>query len=188
MFLDNKYPSKILAKALQNFDSNLNSGMGSILPAPSNNRSYISLVLPYIPKISESLARKWKRHANNFNLDLDTRVVFKPIKKLRSFFPLCPPNTDGRCVYRATYIICKKSYVGETGLDLSTRIATHKRSKSSALSCHCATTGHSFDRLEWETLCTEADNNRRKIAESIFIRDSTPVLNNTKGTVPYVFV
>ncbi len=188
VFLDNKYPPKVLAKALQKFDDTPKGETSVNPPISSNGGKPISLVLPYIPKISESLARRWKHHATNFNLGVDTRVVFKPIKKLRSFFPLCPPNPDGRCVYRATCPSCNKAYVGETGLDLSTRISTHKKSSASALSDHCASHGHSFDRLEWQNLCNEGDNNRRKIAEGILIRDSEPILNNTRGTMPYVFV
>ncbi len=153
-------------------------------PKPKKEGS-IPLVPPYVKGVSEKIARAWKTTAREHGLKQDTTVGYQAMSKLKSLLVKpYSPDPPGQCIYSAVCKKCGESYLGETGLSLSTRLTHHSRDKNSAVKRHqCG-----FDSFEWKMIARSHNTNERKIYESILIRESQPVLNRNLGVDPYVFV
>ncbi len=190
-FIDNGYPLKSLNIVNSKFEQKCNRPLGNQVPdnrmTTNTTAPVVSLVLPFVPGLSERIAAKWKFICKQNNLPLNTRVIYKPPKKLKNFFPYYNNPHVGRRVYKATCTICKKTYVGETGLDLDSRIRSHQLSQSSSIVQHCNQENHPFDQVVFDMLSYSCNANLRKIQESIFIRKLSPELNNSQGVFPFVF-
>ena len=81
---------------------------------------------------------------------------------------------------------CDRTYIGESGRQLMTRINEHKKSVSSgtyssALSEHSKKTGHAIDWNSVKIIDREGADFKRKIKESISIRRHHPKLNRDGG-------
>ena len=90
----------------------------------------------------------FKPHLRKF----DTNLVFRHSNKLKSqLINNKPPSTRQSGVYKIDCDSCHKSYIGETGYDLSIRIKEHtddlglgKKAESGIVN-HNKETGHSFN-------------------------------------------
>ncbi len=95
----------------------------------------MTLSIPYIPGVSEHIAKAWKKCAKMLDNPTSVVTVFKPQSKLRSLVcNLYEKEPEGRGVYKAvcgteTYLA---PYIGHTGKFLTTRFGWHKRNKDSA--------------------------------------------------------
>ena len=78
---------------------------------------------------------------------------------------------------------CPKTYVGETARTFETRLKEHTRSRGAltAIGEHLSETGHSTSMDNTKILAREAQFWRRKIHESIKIKELKPALNRDTG-------
>ncbi len=183
IFLDNVCPKDRLSHVIHRFENPKPQVPGAEAPGKKRENA-IALSLPFVPGVTDKISREWKRISRHYGIDLDTTVVQRPIGKLKT--SLCRPyekDPAGQGVYRATCLKCQKSYIGETGLRLETRVISHKRCQKSALSSHV----HGIESFDFQFLQRVHNTNRRKIYESFTISDSEPDLNRNSGVERYVF-
>ncbi len=168
VFCELGYPLLILNNTVAKFESMEPKNDVAHAPPTGANFKHTVLVLPYIPGISDAIARSWRRCAKTLRTPIETTVAFQPVRKLRSYVcNLYEKEEQGRGVYRASCGHCNSFYVGETSLFLQSRITTHKYQKEKgAIWQHADTTGHTFGDFDWEIIFKEPDLHKRKIAEA----------------------
>ena len=140
------------------------------------------MVLPYVAGLSEKLNRVYKKH--------NITLCSKPGYTLRQALvapkdPVEPPDKCG-VVYSIECSNCPKTYIGETGRPLKTRLKEHQKSAKvgdlkSALSQHQLETGHRVNFEEVKVIQQVAFLKNRKVAEAIHIRTQKPALNRDQG-------
>ena len=172
VFQELGYPLKRLLHQVRNIES-------PVSKERTGKSDYTNLSLPYVPGLTEKNARTIKNALQLHGVqDLDYTITHRPISKLRSLlvhpYPKDPP---GQCVYEAKCNLCEKTYIGETGLLLSSRIKSHKSQSNSALKLH----EHSDFKFTMVSRCHNMS--RRKITEALAIRDQNPDLNRKDGTI-----
>ena len=152
-----------------------------------------TLVLPYIPQLSEKLTLTCKH--------LPVRIVFSSKHTLRSSLsrvkpPICPEERVG--VIYSIPCSCGKVYIGETGRTLHARMLEHKRAVKhgdprNAISVHANSTGHPIDWPKSIILAHEKNWQRRKIREAMTIKRTPNTINTDPGVhinttwIPFIF-
>ena len=152
---------------------------------PPSAPSPISVFLPYVKGVSESIQRALH--------PLGISVRLCPPRTLRHLLVNPKDRVDSRerpgVVYRIPCASCSYCYIGETGRTLSCRLKEHKyavRSRditSSALAEHWLNTGHSFawDDAHVVELCQAW--HRRRSLEAWHIRSHPHTLNRDHGAL-----
>jgi hypothetical protein len=125
-----------------------------------------TLALPYVPRLSEKISKIAKK--------VNVRTVFSAKDILRARLVKLKPDSD-RPKTDVIYKIpceCGKSYIGETGRTLETRLNEHKRTVSkgdpntSKLMEHISNTGHRILWDEAEVIGQEHHWKGRKVQEA----------------------
>ncbi len=132
---------------------------------PENAPSTIWRSLPYIQGISESAARR----LNPYNV----KNAQKPHSALRSNLvhvkdPV-PTLQRRKFIYQIPCSGCDKTYTGQTGHLLGTRLKEHRGSvrwhdTNSCLALHCMNTGHTFN---WQDTRILGSANSQRVREAI---------------------
>ena len=125
------------------------------------------IVVPYAPCLET-----FKPHLRKF----DTNLVFRHSNKLKSqLINNKPPSTRQSGVYKIDCESCNKSYIGETGRGLSTRVKKHtndlrlgKKAESGIVN-HNKETGHSFDFGNARIIFPCKNKKKMQIVESSLI-------------------
>ena len=90
-------------------------------------------------------------------------------------------SNKSNCVYKVNCQCCDASYIGETGRNVSVRMAEHANSTApqikSEVARHIFETGHNFNLDEPEILCFEPNMFKRRILEALYIQEHSPSLN-----------
>jgi hypothetical protein len=119
------------------------------------------------------------------------RTIFAPPNNLRKFLsvvkdPISPRSHKG--VYQILYT-CGKTYIGETGRTINTRIKehkadiTHRRVKKSALAEHAHKTKHHI-MIEDANVLARVDHwSKRRIREATEISENPNCLNRDDGLI-----
>ena len=150
-------------------------------PVESNTDTIKSFAfkLPYIRGVSEQLACIYKQHGVN--------TFFKPINTLREIL-VHPKDKTPNCrkcgvIYSVKCEECSKQYIGETARTLETRLKEHNRKVGNltAIGEHLVETGHKIDKDKVTIIGREDKFWRRKIHESVKIREHKPPLNRDFG-------
>ena len=85
------------------------------------------------------------------------------------------------CVYKLNCVSCEASYIGETGRNISFRMAEHGMSSApqinSEVARHTFETGHNFNLSDPKILCFETNIMKRKVLEALYIQEHSPSLN-----------
>ena len=157
-----------------------------------------SVVLPYINKLSEQLASVFKRY--------NVGTAMKPIKNIRSIIvhpkdKIEKENKTG-VVYQIPCTNCEKTYIGETGRDLKTRMSEHMKDvnqhekrqytraarreseteiNKSAITDHVNKYNHTINWQETKILAREQDRTKRWIREAIEIKRQGNTMNRDAG-------
>ena len=157
-------------------------------PSQKKEKYQGQVTIPYVKGTSERLRRTLKQHKIG--------TSFKPINKISQMIihPKDPIPKEDTCgvVYEVGCKNCKKTYVGETGRKLCTRIAEHQkdfvtsstpgvntratRTRSatevhkSAITDHMIQNNHLPDWNNTKVLARETNNTIRRIREAIWIR------------------
>ena len=147
------------------------------------------VVLPYKKGLSQRVQRIFKKHGIS--------TSFKPHKTLRNILVHPKDKREvtqtAECVYEIPCLNCEKSYIGETGRLLDTRIQEHKtesekasgkaftRSQKasvsgeinkSAITDHVAEENHVIGWKDAKIIDREQNKTKRLIKEAIWIRRS----------------
>ncbi len=177
VFIELGYPINRLNQIVQKIDH----------PKPKIPRveNTVNMTLPYIAGVSEQIARAWKNTAKEHGLQIPTSVGYQATNKLKRLlvqpYPSDPP---GQGIYEAKCTVCGKTYIGETGNFLESRIRTHKSAKNSSVKGHT----HGISAFDWQFLARCHNNNKRKILEGFTIRKNHPELNKNTGVDSYIFM
>ena len=165
----------------------------------SKDKSKGLVVLPYVEGLSEKASRVFKKHGFATSL--------KPHKTIRNAVVHPKDKRDPLQTAEAVYEIpcnsCNKTYIGETGRLLSTRVNEHKtetdkvtsrsftRSQStsstaenyrSAIAEHAATHNHVIGWNKAKIIDQEANKTTRWLKEAIWIRSrGNTTINKDEG-------
>lgn len=103
------------------------------------------VTIPYIKGLTEKMRRVFMKHGVN--------VAIKPIRTIKSVVrnikDVIPFNKKTDCIYEIPCGSCEKTYVGETGREIETRLKEHKTEVEKV-------TGHKFTRSRKDTIKEES--------------------------------
>ena len=143
------------------------------------------LKLPYCDNMSNSIAKSISRGFNRSS-NSELRISFKCCK-VGSFFRVkdrIPDLRNSGCIYHISCgdQACGDNYIGESKLRLCDRFKKHVNAdyfkEFSSIHDHCKTASHKLpDQSHLKVLHVESAWYRRKIMESLFIKDLQPTLN-----------
>ena len=151
--------------------------------------SKIHLYLPYEKGISEKI----QRLSSKYNV----QVIHTKGKSLQSELRVNKSNFDNKkniqgAVYKISCMDCEKSYIGETGRTIETRLKEHKqditsnRENVSGLSKHLRESKHTVDWDSINILHRENDFRKRKFKEAVAIRKTANNILNKKEEIKII--
>ena len=146
------------------------------------------MTLPYKGKEGENIIKKMNKELKNvIQSNIKLLITFKS-RKLESFFGVkdkTNPKHKHNIVYMGSCPDCKKKYIGETKCRFEKRIIEHnKRDKNSHLLKHSNESKHKRVWLNDFTILGNgfSSNFKRKISESLLIKEHKPELNVQKDS------
>ena len=178
IFLSLGYPHRKISNLLNNRDNTKRIETAEDVAKEDKK----PLVLPYIPKLSEKILTSCK-HLEDVRITFSSKNTLRSsLSRVKSSIPL----TERSGVIYSIPCSCGRTYIGETGRSLQTRITEHKRAvrigdPKNAISVHANSTGHSIEWNNGEILAYESNLPRRKIREAIIIRQTRNSLNTDPG-------
>ena len=151
--------------------------------------AYNRVILPYVKGCSERLSRILRKH--------DVGVSFKPFNKLRSIFgrqkdPIEPDQVLG-VVYEVPCSDCDRTYIGQTGNSLRTRLNQHRaafrlaQKEKSALAEHAIDNDHRIDWAQAKILSRQDRWHRRLFEEAFATNQRSRPLNRCELPLPPVY-
>ena len=160
--IKNGYPRNLVQKTYRQQDR---------MTETTTQQPSIKVIIPYIQGQSEAIRRVLKY--------LDIQTCFTPVSTLRQMLshpkdPI-PTMKKSGVVYRIPCADCDKSYVGQTGRNLSLWIKEHKKAvetfntDTSALAEHVLSKDHHINWEETTVIGRHPFINTRCIVESWFI-------------------
>jgi len=170
IYKNKKYPS-----SGNNVDKNKDS-------STNNNRKII--VLPYINKISESIANT----IDKSKCITGYRVLNSLGKHIKAHKDTNELLANSNVVYKISCNDCNASYVGQTKRQVKTRIKEHKNnskhlsSKPTVITEHSREYSHSFDWDNIKILDTESNYYKRAVSEMLHIKEQVNGINAQKDT------
>ena len=154
------------------------------------------LLLSYKGEKGEHLIKSMKiRISKLLPPEIKTHVAYTG-KKLRTCFNVKDQSIlEHQHVYHTTCILCRlpyekcrENYIGESGRRISKRIKDHNgRDLKSHILRHSVESGHANVSYEdFKIIAKNFNNNhwKRKIAESLLIKEKRPTLNTHDRSVP----
>jgi len=174
LLLENGYPlnlifGKINSRLKTFIYNNRNPTLRSNLDKNKNSSDDINkkiIVLPYINKISESIADTIDK--------LQYIMGYRVLNNLGRFIKVHKDTNDlltnNNVVYKISCKNCNASYIGKTKRQLKTRIKEHSNnskllsSKSSVITKHILEYSHSFDWENIKILDTESNYYKRSVS------------------------
>ena len=180
------YPKWTINKVMKNIEEKRQNPKRSKTRDREKNKGHV--IIPYVQGTSERLRRVLKQY--------NIGTTFRPINKISQMIvhPKDQLNKEDKCgvVYEVACNNCNKTYIGETGRKLSTRITEHKKDyessampgvstrashqnasteiHKSAITDHMIQQNHIPDWKNNKVLSQDLDNITRKIRESNWIR------------------
>jgi len=140
------------------------------------------IVLPYINKISESIATTIdkSKYITGYRVLNNLGRLIKVHKDTNKLL------TNNNVVYKISCKDCNASYVGQTKRQLKTRIKEHinnsKSSKSSVITEYIWEYSHSFDWENIKILDTESNYYKRAVSKMLHIKEQSNGINAQKDT------
>ena len=194
MFVEyNQYPQKLVENVInQVYNSSVETT--SDRNNLNNKNDFVTLALPYRGMKGEQILSKMKKQIakllskyQNVNNNVKVRTLFKT-KKLSSKFQVkdkTKPEHTHNIVYTAKCPNkeCTAEYGGQTKCRLLKRVIQHNRTdKNSHLLKHARETGHHRVWLDDFKIVGQGYSSefKRKISESLYIKESNPNLNIQK--------
>ena len=186
--LRNNYPFNVI-KSFERYTCNLRSSlhMGPVPPREVENEesSKFFIKLPYCGIMSDKIAQSIYKMFDNFT-NSKLQISFE-CRKVGSFFRVkdkIPIFQSSGCIYHITCgeQSCSDNYIGESKLRLQDRFAKHvnadRYNEFSSIFTHCQTASHTLPSPDHvKVLSVENAWYKRKIMESLFIKNIQPTLN-----------
>lgn len=156
---------------------------------PCDRETRVSLTLPYLNGLSESIRRVLA--------PLAIQVTFRPFRTLRQELvhpkdPV-PANRRKGVVYSIPCAECPRAYIGQTGRSLGHRLQEHRRAlkngdlAASALAEHVFSCDHQVDLSKAVVIDTHTHTQTRCMLESWHIQHQQAPLNRDRGTLPGLY-
>ena len=188
----NQYPEKLIEQTIENEKENYqnNKEQKNNNEKENEDKDTITLNLPYAGENGENIIKRLKKYVANAlgkNENRMMRIIYKA-KKLSTRFPI-KDKTNLKHRYNVVYHIkcpdkkCKSEYIGQTKCRVGKRAAEHNKSdKNSHVLKHSKKTKHRRVWLKDFKVRGQGyqTNFKRKISESLFIREFKPDLNVQK--------
>jgi Reverse transcriptase (RNA-dependent DNA polymerase) len=155
----NGYPDRILDRALRQAKHTVTQ---------ERTTPVATAVIPY----SGSYSEKLKRICHKYNIRVVTRSQDTIGKRLRKVTPHLPIERKKGVIYEIP-MTCNKSYIGETGRQLKSRISEHKSAckfhhiEKSGIAEHCISCKCGANWGEVKVLAAEPNRFKRQIRESL---------------------
>lgn len=138
------------------------------------------LITKFLGRASDKLRKKLR--------PLNIQVVNKKQLNLEGIFSSSfkyKTDNESGIVYKI-YCNCGDYYIGESGFDFQKRKNEHIRdlrtsTGTNALVNHCTESDHFIDWSKSSLLDRESDRTRRKLKESLLIKDQKPRINISEG-------
>ena len=174
VFRSNNYPQQFVQQAIHCTGTSAST---------MHETPIASVSIPYIKGTSEHIKRLLQK--------VNIRTCFKSHNTLRHH--LChpkdavPKNERSGVVYCIPCKDCNFSYVGETGLHLSTRVKQHREATRkcetdrSAIAEHVWSKHHQMDWDNVSILDFEPHTKLRKVREAVHIKKRSSLLNRDQG-------
>lgn len=183
ILMRNDYPLRLINRLMNRYNQRRNSTLSpnSTDGSSTTLKKYFSL--PYVPKISQSIAKSITSVCDN------VKVAFKSNSNVGGLFSKLkdkkPLNESTNVVYCVECIDCNtsKCYIGTTGQKVRKRMGQHendvrnKKEKSSALAYHAVTNDHIFDFNHVKILERENNYRKRMFLEELHIKSSRNCVN-----------
>ena len=187
----NDFPKNVVNNIIQQ-ELSKSIKQQDVISDNQENCKILKLILPYAGKQGAQLTSKMKKQLRKVLPDNVKTMVTYQSKKLVSKFPVKDKidfQHQNNVVYygKCPNPNCKDDYIGETDRRVIERVIDHnKRDKKSHM------LKHSRDKLHnhvWEDDFKLLGNNyqsniKRKISESLFIRQLKPSLNKQDKSIP----
>ena len=182
----NNYPIKFIENIIQNEINKTKTRESGIIELPSTKPEIVNLSLPYAGQKGEQIIKKMK-NAIKKSTTSKIRVIYNT-KKLSSKFQIkdqTRPEHQHNIVYhvRCLETTCESHYIGQTKCRLQKRALQHnKTDKHSHLPKHANNVKHNRVWLnDFKVLGRNYKTKfKRKISESLFIKEHKPDLNVQK--------
>lgn len=185
ILLENSYPKYMIRKLL--FESPMTSTV-DIPPAhpPNSNVEVNNTIYCSIPNIFQ-LTGKIKNCFKEENVKIasyNIKTIGKLYSKLKD--PI-PHSLQSNIVYKIHCSNCEGTYVGHTSQWLKSRLSLHRsdirnENQRCALAAHALQSDHNIDYENVEILDKNANGNKRKILEMIYINKQENPLNKKTDT------
>ena len=130
--------------------------------------------------------------------EFDIQTAFKPLASLRNILshPKDPISQESRSsvIYRIPCADCSRSYVGQTGRNLSQRIREHRRAvdnfdmDTSALAEHANKEDHWIAWKDASVIDQHPVLQSRCSVKSWYINNLPGILNQEKGSLPEAYL
>ncbi len=178
-FLDHSYPIKIINKHFSKAISKFKTPK----PVNSEKKEYKAFFsFPYTGNDNSN----FKRVCNNAQIMVGQTPGNKIINMRANYKEKILPMNQSNIVYRINCMQCDKSYIGETGRSLKTRLSEHVRAtkykdSNYATFSHSLETGHSMDFENVEVVDKGKSYNHRLHLEAAYIATNKQGLNNNIG-------
>ena len=188
---NNDYPLKVVNHII---DQELSQSLEVEAVETKNHdtKQNLQLLVPYSGKQGHQLLSKMKKQLKRTLPDDIKTIISYKSTKLSTKFPV-KDKTDFQHKHNVVYYGkcpdegCKDNYVGETKRRIVERIKDHNsKDNSSHLLKHARENGHTHVwKKDFKILGNNYQSNfKRKISESLFIRQLKPSLNVNEKSVP----
>ena len=175
VFQRNGYPRPLIRRALR------------ISPTPTNRERpepKATVSIPFVKGVSERIKRICAKSG--------IRVYFRANRTLGSLLSNIRPKRDPHdtkgVIYQIPCLDCDRSYIGETGRTLKTRLTEHRRNcrngdvQRSGVAQHSIEDDHRIDWKESVVIDREMNLYRRRVKEALYIR-KFPNFNQDQGLI-----
>ena len=196
-FKHNGYPSGLFDSILSKF---LVSIFSSQKPVSLASKQLLHVSLPFYGQNSFHIRKQLENLFSNCYPQVSFRFIFTNPFTIGSFFRYkdrVPKALCANVVYKFNCSHCNVGYIGSSIRNLRIRVSEHKgnsfrtglplsKPPLSEIREHALVEGHNFGIDDFEILLSNQDRSSLRIAESLFIRDLKPSLNNYDSAVKLI--
>jgi len=190
----NLFPDEIFDRILNNY---LLEIFRPKLPSYDVPKEKIFIKLPYIGSQTNDLIHSLKSLLNPIYPQCDFRFLAINSQNLGKFFSVkdkIPVLLKSCVVYKYQCASCNACYVGQTILQLKTRIQKHKglsfrtgrpvsHPETSAIRSHMEINNHLIHNQDFKILKTFSTETDGRILESLYIKSLSPSLNDNSSSI-----
>ena len=197
-FINNKYPLHLIDNSISSFLNKKFMHNNKIVTVPKL-KQYVKL--PFYGDASFTMRNKIRQILSSSFNHVDFQFVFTNPYNISTFFPFkdrVPLDVQSSVVYEFTCSSCNAGYIGSTTRSFKTRRLEHQGRSIhtgrplasptfSNIRNHSEQHDHPIHSTDFKILKSLPDRLSLLVAESMFIRDNKPSLNNSLTAYPLNF-